>query len=69
MLCSHDLIPQASVPEKPISANPRLNQPNRGINSRKFYSVPGSTITANQVMKYALNLIHLARSINSLIAE
>ena len=58
----------APVPGKPISVNRGLNLANRG---RKFIlrldSVPESTINTNQVINEGLNLIYLARSINSLI--
>ena len=59
---------QAPVPGKPISANRGLNLANPGL---KFIlqldSVPESTINTNPGINEGLNLIHLARSINSLI--
>ena len=46
------------------------NQPERGIKFvLRLDSVSGRTITTNQRIKYVLNLIHLARSINSLSAN
>ena len=58
----------APVPGKPISANRGLNLANRGWKFiLRLDSVPESTINTNQVINEGLNLIHLARSINSLI--
>ena len=77
LLCSfaslHDYLAyltiQAPVPGKPISANRGLSLTNRGRKFiRRLDSVPESTINTNDKRdKRALNLIHLARSINSLI--
>ena len=64
------LILRAPVPGKPISANRGLNLANRGWKFiLRLDSVPESTINTNQVINEGLNLIHLARSINSLIGE
>ena len=58
----------APVPGKPISANRGLNLANPALKFiRRLDSVPESTINTNQVINEGLNLIHLARSINSLI--
>ena len=61
----------APVPGKPISANRGLlNLTNPALKFiRRLDSVPESTINTNQVINEGLNLIHLARSINSLIGE
>ena len=57
---------QAPVPGKPISANRGLNLANRGWKFMvRLDSVPESAINTNQVINEGL--IHLARSINSLI--
>ena len=59
---------QAPVPGKPISVNRGLNLANPGSEFiLRLDSVPESTINTNQVINEGLNLIHLARSINSLI--
>ena len=58
----------ASVPGKPISANRGLSLPNPGLKFiLRLDSVPESTINTNKVINERLNLIYLARSINSLI--
>ena len=57
---------QAAVPGKPISVNRGLNLANPGWKCiLRLDSVPESTINTNQVINEGLNLIHLARSINS----
>ena len=59
---------QAPVPGKPISANRGLNLANTGLKFiLRLDSVPESTINTNQGINEGLNLIQLARSINSLI--
>ena len=59
---------QAPVPGKPISANRGLNLANPGLKFiLRLDSVPESTINTNLGINEGLNLIHLARSINSLI--
>ena len=59
---------QAPVPGKPISANRGLNLANPGLKFiLRLDSVPESTINTNPGINEGLNLIHLARSINSLI--
>jgi len=61
---------QAPVPGKPISANRGLNLANPGLKFiLRLDSVPESTINTNPGINEGLNLIHLARSINSLIGE
>ena len=61
---------QDPVPEKPISINPRLNRPNPGIKFiLRLDCVPQRTINTFQGINQELNLIHLERSINSLIGE
>ena len=58
----------APVPGKPISANRGLNLANPGLKFiLRLDSVPESTINTNLGINEGLNLIHLARSINSLI--
>jgi len=60
----------APVPGKPISANRELNLANPGFKFiLRLDSIPESTINTNQVINEGLNLIHPARSINSLIGE
>ena len=55
-------------PLKPISANPRLSCPNpRDKFILRLHCVPRSAINTNQGINWGLNLIHLARWINSLI--
>ena len=62
------LIQQAPVTGKAISANRGLNLANRGLKFiSRLDSVPESTISVNLGINDGLNLIHLARSINSLI--
>ena len=59
---------QALVPRKPISANRVLNLANRGIHFvPRFDPVPESMINLNLGINEVLILIHLARSIKSLI--
>ena len=59
---------QAPVPGKPISASRGLNLANPGLRFiLRLDSVPESTMNTNQVINEGSNLIHLARSINSLI--
>ena len=59
---------QAPFPGKPISANRGLNLANPGLKFiLRLDSVPESTINTNLGINEGLNLIHLARSINSLI--
>ena len=59
---------QAPVPGKPIRANRGLNLANPGLKFiLRLDSVPESTINTNLGINEGLNLIHLARSINSLI--
>ena len=61
---------QAPVPGKAISANRGSNLANPGLKFiLRLDSVPESTINTNQVINEGLYLIHLARSINSLIGE
>ena len=61
---------QDPVPQKPISANRGLNLTNRRLKFIPWLdSVPESPISAGQGINEGLNLIHLARSINSLIGE
>ena len=62
------LIALAPVPGKPIRANRGLNLANPGLKFiLRLDSVPESTINTNLGINEGLNLIHLARSINSLI--
>ena len=59
---------QVPIVRKPISANPRLNCPNpRDKFILRLNCVPRSAISTNQGINWGLNLIHLARWINSLI--
>ena len=59
----------APVPGKSISANRGLNLANPGLKFiLRLDSNPESTINTNQVINKGLNLIHVARLINSLIS-
>ena len=61
---------QAPVPRKSIRVNPRLNCPNQGLKFiLRLDRVPQSTINTVQGINQGLNLIHLERSINSLIEK